>query len=488
MSDAPQDPSALVPSAGTQLVPVFLAQIGGVPAQVCDARTLHAFLQNGDKFAGWIADRIAKYDFQEDQDFALVSVNSEIKGRGGDRRSKDYHLSLDMAKELSMVENNAKGREARRYFIAMERQALAAAVAPTPDPDISPPIGLGDLVIRQDQDGRYCLDDLYQAAGAPAKHLPGPWLDLTSTQEYAQRYKHPGRPPVVVTPHGTFVEYGLVLAYGHSVSQDFHRQVSDAFVSAAAIRAHVWEPRMAEVRRLLAQPAPAALDAPLLPSEQQALASVIGARCAGLDATLQEGISAGLWSSLQRQFHIVEPAELPRSKLAEAIIYLTALPVALAPVAALPAPAAPVEVLTRDDRANLDRVLGLMTDHLFHARAWRSAIWKSLRAVTGTHSPQPFEVRHLPAMCAELRRLYAASAAWQDAVYEAEADLLRRVFRGGEDLEQVIAEQRAQQIAEGVERGTQLVVELAKARMSDLANLYARVPPARHDARPDLQE
>lgn len=110
------------------LVPVYLGQIGGIPAHVVNARELHTFLGNERQFADWIKDRIEKYGFVQDQDFALVSQKSEIKkGRGGDRRSKDYHLSLDMAKELSMVENNERGREARRYFIAMERQALEAA-------------------------------------------------------------------------------------------------------------------------------------------------------------------------------------------------------------------------------------------------------------------------------------------------------------------------------------------------------------------------
>jgi phage anti-repressor protein len=115
-------------SGETALVPVFLGQIGGVPAHVCKATDLHVFLEAGTKFADWFTARVEKYGFVQDQDFALISENSEIKkGRGGDRKSKDYLLGLDMAKELSMVENNAKGREARRYFIAMERKALEAA-------------------------------------------------------------------------------------------------------------------------------------------------------------------------------------------------------------------------------------------------------------------------------------------------------------------------------------------------------------------------
>lgn len=109
----------------TQLVRVFTGQIGGIPANVCDARELHTYLKNGDKFADWIKVRVEKYGFEENRDFAIASGNSEAK-RGGHNR-KDYHLSIDMAKELSMVENNDQGRTARRYFIDMERKALAAA-------------------------------------------------------------------------------------------------------------------------------------------------------------------------------------------------------------------------------------------------------------------------------------------------------------------------------------------------------------------------
>ena len=59
--------------------------------------------------------------------FSIFSVKAG-KPQGG-RPSIEYHVTLDMAKELSMVESNHKGREAHRYFIAMERQALADLVA-----------------------------------------------------------------------------------------------------------------------------------------------------------------------------------------------------------------------------------------------------------------------------------------------------------------------------------------------------------------------
>jgi phage anti-repressor protein len=114
------------------LIPVFTTEIGGVPTQAVDARELHEFLGIGKKFSDWIKDRINEYEFVEDVDYVLISQNGEIKtGRGGNRRSIDYHLSLGTAKELGMVEKNKQGRLIRRYFIECERAALQATSSPS---------------------------------------------------------------------------------------------------------------------------------------------------------------------------------------------------------------------------------------------------------------------------------------------------------------------------------------------------------------------
>lgn len=85
------------------------------------ARELHTFLESKRDFSNWIKDRIEKYGFIENQDFEVFNKFGE--NPNGGRPQIEYALSIDCAKEISMVEGNEKGRQARRYFIECEKAA-----------------------------------------------------------------------------------------------------------------------------------------------------------------------------------------------------------------------------------------------------------------------------------------------------------------------------------------------------------------------------
>nr|DAI83661.1 MAG TPA: AntA/AntB antirepressor [Caudoviricetes sp.] len=83
-----------------------------------NARDLHAFLKSKRDFSNWIKDRIEKYDFIENKDYQVFNNFGE-NPKGG-RPAIEYAISISMAKELSMIENNERGKQARKYFISCE--------------------------------------------------------------------------------------------------------------------------------------------------------------------------------------------------------------------------------------------------------------------------------------------------------------------------------------------------------------------------------
>jgi antB len=96
--------------------------------QAVSARELHKFLEVGKDFSNWIKDRINKYDFVEGIDFE-VFANSGENPNGG-RPLIEYALTLDTAKEIAMVEGNERGKQARRYFIEVEKKYKARQLSP----------------------------------------------------------------------------------------------------------------------------------------------------------------------------------------------------------------------------------------------------------------------------------------------------------------------------------------------------------------------
>ena len=85
--------------------------------QLVSARELHEFLEVNSRFNDWIGNRIRKYEFEEGNDYTKILVQC-IRGQN----EYDYAITIDMAKELSMVENNEKGKKARKYFIQCEKK------------------------------------------------------------------------------------------------------------------------------------------------------------------------------------------------------------------------------------------------------------------------------------------------------------------------------------------------------------------------------
>ena len=79
------------------------------------ARELHNFLEVGQDFTNWIK-RMINYGFELNQDFTIAKISE------GKVTKHEYIISLDMAKELSMIQRSEKGKQARRYFINCEKK------------------------------------------------------------------------------------------------------------------------------------------------------------------------------------------------------------------------------------------------------------------------------------------------------------------------------------------------------------------------------
>ena len=87
--------------------------------KLVNARELHSMMKIGRDFTNWIKEKIKKYNFIQNEDYILTFAKI------GERRNvikHEYYLTVNMAKELAMIENNEIGRKIRRYFIEVEKR------------------------------------------------------------------------------------------------------------------------------------------------------------------------------------------------------------------------------------------------------------------------------------------------------------------------------------------------------------------------------
>jgi phage anti-repressor protein/phage antirepressor YoqD-like protein len=158
------------------LIAINSHRIGAQDVKTVNARDLHEFLEVSTAFTTWITRRIEEYGFVYGRDFLPFLQESS-----GGRPATEYAITLDMAKELSMVERNNKGREARAYFIDCERVARNTPVAL---PDFTDPVAAARA--WADATEQKVKAEAALALAAPKVEIVDRYMDATGTQTFRQ--------------------------------------------------------------------------------------------------------------------------------------------------------------------------------------------------------------------------------------------------------------------------------------------------------------
>ncbi len=108
-----------------ELVPVQKQKDGSV---VVSGRDLHNFLEVTERYSYWF-ERMCKYGFEEGVDYVGCKVFNTL----AKQNLQDHAMTLDMAKEISMIQRTERGKQARQYFIQVEKRYKQNQLPQTPE-------------------------------------------------------------------------------------------------------------------------------------------------------------------------------------------------------------------------------------------------------------------------------------------------------------------------------------------------------------------
>ncbi|HFI8141776.1 antA/AntB antirepressor family protein [Escherichia coli] len=144
-----------------EIIPVSSGVIGGRETNIVSARALHKVLGVKRDFTTWIKGRIDEYGFKKGVDFEFVenlTSPNPVSAKSRQRVEHDYLSTINMAKELAMVERTEQGRAVRQYFIKCEEELHKVT-----DDDIKQRVqdAAGELGWEAHflDDGAICLED-----------------------------------------------------------------------------------------------------------------------------------------------------------------------------------------------------------------------------------------------------------------------------------------------------------------------------------------
>lgn len=122
------------------IIPINTREDGTVAVS---GRELHKFLEVKTAYKDWFP-RMTEYGFMEGQDFSSILSEST-----GGRPSTDHAMTLDMAKEVSMIQRTDRGKQARQYFIEVEKQYKQGAPALTDEQIVAQALQITSAKVKE---------------------------------------------------------------------------------------------------------------------------------------------------------------------------------------------------------------------------------------------------------------------------------------------------------------------------------------------------
>lgn len=235
-----------------ELIKIQFHNEQGREVQVVDARELHTILNSKQDFSNWISNRIKKFHFEEGEDFSI----NLLKTSG--RPKKQYLITIDMAKELAMIENNDAGRKTRKYFIECERQLKDIPLTPEELAlkaiaglqqqlaQKSERLKLQETTIKQQAPKVEFYDEVLQSQGTSTATTVGKQLGFTSGRTFNAWLKSLGI---------QFKQDGLWVLYTNFTQCGFEKIILQHFTkpdgSSGTQAQMVWTPRGIEFCHIL---------------------------------------------------------------------------------------------------------------------------------------------------------------------------------------------------------------------------------------------
>lgn len=196
------------------LVSIEMRRIGAENISSVSARDLWKFIESKQHFADWIKTRLLR--LKEGREFIVHKVmNGDSKGLTGTKtlfEPIEYYLTLDAAKGVAMLENNAKGDEIRQYFIdALEALAKEVRISRLQAATIKEQ----DELIEVQKPAQAFVDKFVETKGLLGLRMTGKALGLGQT-EFITRCEKAG---VIFRERGRWTAYSKWIDAGYMTTK-----------------------------------------------------------------------------------------------------------------------------------------------------------------------------------------------------------------------------------------------------------------------------